>query len=48
MVRNERQKRGRQSVADAVAAGQRAASSIKRYLSGKPLDPIPARKDRER
>lgn len=33
---------------DAVAAGQRAASSIKRYLKGEPLDPIPGRKDPER
>lgn len=39
---------GSLTVVDAVAAGQRAASSIKRYLSGEPLDPIPTRKDRER
>lgn len=36
------------TVVDAVAAGQRATSSIKRYLSGEPLDPIPGRKDPER
>jgi len=36
------------TVIDAVAAGQRAASSIKRYLKGEPLDPIPGRKDPER
>lgn len=36
------------TVIDAVAAGQRAASSIKRYLKGEPSDPIPRRKGPER
>ena len=36
------------TVVDAIAAGQRAASSIKRYLRGEVLGAIPERKDPER
>jgi len=36
------------TVIDAVAAGQRAVSSIKRYLRGEALGPIPEREDHER
>jgi len=36
------------TVVSAVAAGQRAVSSIKRYLRGEALGPIPAREDQER
>lgn len=36
------------TVIEAVASGQRAASSIKRYLSGQPLQPTVARKDAEK
>jgi len=36
------------TVVDAVTAGQRAASSIKKYLRGEPLKPMPERKDPER
>ena len=39
---------GALTVSDAVAAGQRAACSIKRYLKGEPLTPIVERKDPDR
>ena len=39
---------GALTVSDAVAAGQKAAYSIKRYLKGEPLTPIVERKDPDR
>jgi len=38
---------GPQTVTEAIAAGQRAASSIKRFLEGKPLSPLVERSDCE-